>query len=75
MGKVYYCSDCEKDYEYIRVKRKERFRIDEDEYMEIDCIMDVCPVCGNGYFIDPFYKDLEKMINKRRQEKKAEKNK
>lgn len=69
MGKKYYCTDCDKEYEFKRVHAKKKFLVDLGENIEIDCEMDICPVCGNGYYIDPDYKKIGEIITSERRKR------
>ena len=68
-NQINYCGICDKEYEFLSVKRKEIFHVDKDEIMEIEAEMLCCPVCGNGRFIKPTIKEIEKKLNERRREK------
>ncbi len=72
MNKEYYCSDCDKIYEFVPATKKVTFRVDQDETMEITVEELCCPVCGEGYCIKPNAREICDMLKKRRQEKKKE---
>ena len=60
----YYCSDCDKIYEFVPVTRKEIFRVDQDETMEIMVEELCCPVCGDRYCIKPTTREICDMLKK-----------
>ena len=69
MGKKYYCAECNKDYEFIPITKKESFHVDAEEDMEFDVEELCCPVCECGYFINPTVNEITDTIAKRRREK------
>ena len=67
--RIDYCGICDKEYEFIPVTRTEIFHVDEEETIEFEAEMLCCPVCGNGRFMKPTIREIEKILHERRVEK------